>query len=102
MARYVDADEPMIRLNNLAATLSEHKDEFLQVMYAATVLEKLPTADVAPVVRCKDCKRCAKRRTKRGNLMYFCSLIGGNIDAAYQVTPGHYCSYGVKMDEVTK
>lgn len=66
------------------------------LMYAVIdSVEKIPSVDAVPVVRCKDCRKCVKQRTKRnGNLMYFCTIIGGKIDAEYQVNPNHYCSHG--------
>ena len=51
-----------------------------------------PTADVVEVVRCKDCKRCFEKRTKRNNqLMRFCMRMEGN---EYQVNANDFCSYG--------
>lgn len=56
---------------------------------AAQMLEKLPAADVAPVVRCKDCKHYD---------MGVCLKIysAGNIhSAAWQKRkPEDFCSYG--------
>ena len=52
----------------------------------------IPTADVVEVVRCKDCKRCYEKRTKRNNqLMRFCMRMDGN---EYQVNANDFCSYG--------
>ncbi len=58
------------------------------------VAKAAPTVDAVAVVRCKDCRKCVKHRTRRGNLMYFCSRIGGKIDGAYQVDANGFCSYG--------
>lgn len=44
------------------------------------------------VVRCKDCKRCFEKRTKRhNNLMRFCMRVDGN---EFQVNANDFCSYG--------
>ena len=44
------------------------------------------------VVRCKDCMRCYKKRTRRNKqLMYICMRMDGN---EYQVNANDFCSYG--------
>ena len=48
------------------------------------------------VVRCKDCKRCYEKRTKRNNqLMRFCMRMDGN---EYQVNANDFCSYGTPKE----
>lgn len=60
---------------------------------AAQMLEKLPAADVAPVVRCKDCKHYD---------MGVCLKIysDGNVhSAAWQKRkPDDFCSYGERKE----
>lgn len=51
-----------------------------------TLLLRQPAADVAPVVRCKDCKR----RTENGNCGH--PRHHGILPSAY---PYDFCSYGV-------
>ena len=52
--------------------------------------------DVVEVVRCKDCKRCYEKRTKRNNqLMRFCMRMDGN---EYQVNSNDFCSYGTPKE----
>ena len=56
----------------------------------------IPTVDVAEVTRCKDCKRCYEKRTKRNNqLMRFCMRMDGN---EYQVNANDFCSYGTPKE----
>ena len=63
---------------------------------AIACIEQTPTADVVDVVRCKDCKRCYEKRTKRNNqLMRFCMRIDGN---EYQVNANDFCSYGTPKE----
>ena len=52
-------------------------------------IEHIPTADVAPVVRCKDCKY----RTKFGYCWHQCQH--GILPVAY---PYDFCSYGERKD----
>lgn len=50
--------------------------------------------DFVNVIRCKDCRRCHKRITKRNKqTMYFCMRMDGN---EFQVNANDYCSYGRK------
>lgn len=63
---------------------------------AAQMLEKLPTADVAPVVRCKDCKHYLIADEFEGGKRYMCevnhfSYINSDGDM-------RYCSYGERKD----
>ena len=58
----------------------------------------MPTADVAEVVRCKDCKRCYEKRTKRNNqLMRFCMRMDGN---EYQVNANDFAVVENQKKEV--
>ena len=63
---------------------------------ATDFLNEVEDADVVEVVRCKDCKRCYEKRTKRGNqLMRFCMRMDGN---EYQVNANDFCSYGTPKE----
>ena len=58
-----------------------------------SVIDDMPTADVVPVVRCKDCKHCDHfypECDKDGNLReaYYCKLIKGDVK------PTDFCSNG--------
>lgn len=77
MARYIDADSAK------AIYLSKSAGE---------QLDRVPTADVAKVVRCKDCKNNNKGYCKR-----FQSVFCEN---AYfvKVKPDDFCSSGAEMD----
>lgn len=61
--------------------------------------ENLPAADVAPVVRCKDCKYY-----KSGKLLYpnkFCFRLKHpteNRAIGYNFGPDDFCSYGERKD----
>lgn len=63
---------------------------------ATDFLNEVEDADVVEVVRCKDCKRCYEKRTKRNNqLMRFCMRMDGN---EYQVNANDFCSYGTPKE----
>lgn len=66
---------------------------------AAQMLEKLPAADVAPVVRCKGCKHY---RNHPNGLCYLhtepkTNARGYSGDAVC-VAPDDFCSYGKRKD----
>ena len=53
--------------------------------------------DFVEVVRCRDCKRCYEKRTKRNKqLMRFCMRMDGR---EYQVNANDFCSYGKRKGE---
>lgn len=63
---------------------------------AVACIEQTPTADVENVIRCKDCKLCYEKRTKRSNqLMRFCMRMDGN---EYKVNANDFCSYGTPKE----
>lgn len=66
---------------------------------AAQMLEKLPAADVAPVVRCKDCKHY---RNYPNGLCYLHTEpktnARGHSGNAVCVEPDDFCSYGERKD----
>lgn len=90
MARYIDAE----------------KIEYMNLPLGGVVFEgvafqedidKIPTADVVEVVRCRDCKRCFEKRTKRKEqLMLMCMRVDG---AEYIVNKDDFCSYGERKKE---
>lgn len=57
----------------------------IEYAYAAEqLLDEIPAADVAPVVRCKDCR---KFKT------YACRMVASGYD--------DFCSYGERKDDAT-
>lgn len=90
MDEYIDRAELIKNLNKFAP---EHYNALINQL-----ITKQPTADVVEVVRCKDCKRCYEKRTKRNNqLMRFCMRMDGN---EYQVNANDFCSYGTPKNEL--
>ena len=67
-----------------------------KITICSTCEKFTPTTDVVEVVRCKDCKWCYEKRTKRNNqLMRFCMRMDGN---EYQVNANDFCSYGTPKE----
>lgn len=55
------------------------------------LIDRQPTLDYEPVVRCKDCKHRNKEYSET-----FCEVLGRLTNDNF------YCSYGAKMDEEVK
>ena len=85
MAEYIDR-EACLSILRAKANMAVLMDAAPYFEKAAQMLEKLPAADVAPVVRCKDCKHYD---------------IGGScIICGFQSRrPDDFCSYGERKDE---
>lgn len=57
-------------------------------------IDNMPSANVAEVVRCRECKHYRERRTKKyGNLICRCIRMG-KYDMDYPVRSDDFCSYG--------
>lgn len=62
------------------------------------IILKFPAADVAPVVRCRECRHYREFRTKRyKNVMRLCYRMGKH-DMEYPVKPDDFCSYGKRKE----
>lgn len=62
-------------------------------------LRSVPASDVAPVVRCRECRHYKEHRTKKyGNLVCKCTRMG-KYDMDYPVKPDDFCSYGEKSTD---
>lgn len=87
MAEYIERDELISKFKQMK--LGEHslvERLFSDGVYA--VITAFPTADVAPVVRCRDCANF--RQNAHGG---YCNEYGGAI------TPEDYCSRAVRESE---
>lgn len=89
MAEYIDR-EACLSILREKASMAVLMDAAPYFEKAAQMLEKLPAADVAPVVRCKDCKHSWE---DLGGLT--CSH-GVCVDCV--VLGDFYCSYGERKD----
>lgn len=86
MAEYIEREAAM------QAFLAEKPDAHYPGWYAG-LLEELPAADVAPVVRCKDCTYATLYEDSEG---LYCTNICGLFT---RVMDDDYCSYGGKKDD---
>lgn len=84
MAEYIERGTAIAKLTALEVTKPS-----ATMTDAKRLLADMPTADVAPVVRCKDCAH----RTEMGNCGH--PRHHGILPSAY---PYDFCSYGARMD----
>lgn len=65
-----------------------------------TTIDSIPAADVAPVVRCRDCAHARKKNDYEGAYLRDELLICTNFelveDGWLPVFPQHFCSYGAR------
>ena len=81
MAEYIEREAAM------QAFLAEKPDAHYPGWYAG-LLEEIPAADVAPIVRCKDCTYSTLYEDSEG---LYCTSICGLFT---RVMDDDYCSYG--------
>lgn len=70
----------------LSAAVEAAKHAWAKGLEPSQYIEALPTADVAPVVRCKDCKYLANA-TVNSNGFLICHATG------MEISPEDFCSY---------
>lgn len=93
MDEYIGREAVIKAMEKADYTLIADDADSYQTDYLREIIESVPTADVAPVVHCKDCEHYD---------MGVCLKIysDGNVhSAAWQSrNPDDYCSYGEKKD----
>ena len=82
MAEYIERETSRKRLANLEGWCQDLRKPGLK--QALEMFDEIPAADVAPVVRCKDCKHLF------GTICTVCGLLPRK--------PEDFCSYGERKD----
>lgn len=100
MAEYINKKDLIDFIKDTRQRLPHDSKDFFtrdnMLLNFEQIVSQMPTADVVEVVRCKDCKRCYDKRTKRNKqLMRFCMRMDGN---EYQVNANDFCSYGTPKE----
>lgn len=100
MAEYIERDKVLDAILQLPPKMDEQGYGWLGRMGVWQMLSDFPSADVQPVVRCKDCKHF--------HLDYFGEVNGVNIIVAHEIcdlwaggcrtTQDTFCSNGARMD----
>lgn len=100
MSEYINRELAVQELEVLRQEYEMHDDcDELVARRCRNAVSALPAADVAPVVRCRECKFYREFRTKRYNqLMCLCYRMGKH-DMEYPVKPDDFCSYGQRKED---
>ena len=86
--RLIDGDEAIINFGFEWYDIPPTREEFVRF------LEKQPTVDAVPVVRCRDCQRWKPSGSKAGNSFSDMEYIGGCEFSNYYRRESDFCSYG--------
>ena len=62
------------------------------------LIEKAPTIDAVPVVRCRECQHWKPTGSKAGNSFSDMEYIGGCEFTKYCRRESDFCSYGVRKE----
>lgn len=95
MAEYINRKAAFDAITDLAGK-APTRSAYEAVWKSARVLEKMPAADVVPVVRCKDCKHLRVRNQK--DIYAFCPKTGIVFWQFEKDTRTSFCSDGERMD----
>lgn len=100
MAKYIDREAAVNLLRNQALEALEYSNTECEVLASvADELEDFPAADVAPVVRCKDCvysrpRIAAEKKVLRENVV-ICTAISSEY---FTKREDDFCSEGVRKE----
>ena len=95
MSRLIDAD---------ALGVGRCSKDILPAAYCAgwngliELIEKAPTIDAVPVVRCRECKHWKPSGSKAGNSFSDMEYIGGCEFTKYCRRESDFCSYGERKE----
>lgn len=98
MTRLIDAD---VLTDELIKGMEADTDKSVQTTFTKSVcmilckaIEKQPTVDAVPVIRCQDCKYCETMTIFGKTALYSCTRKSPAVD----VLPTDYCSKGGRKD----
>ena len=98
--------EPLQKLFNEVSTSLLCKKELVKdtehmvraFLMVTEMIQDAPAADVAPVVRCKECKHWKPSGSKAGNSFSDMEYIGGCEFTKYCRRESDFCSYGERKE----
>lgn len=98
IAEYLDRGSLVARMEYYKEHTAEESGEHYAYSVALREIRNAPAADVAPVVRCKDCVHARKKNDYESAYLCYGILICTNCevgeDGWLPVWPQHFCSYG--------
>lgn len=94
MAEYIKREAVYTAFANAGTDVLERASELIYIAgfsyeYVIEILDDIPAADVAPVIRCKDCKH----RTQSGH----CKMCRHSDGSMRYALDDEFCSMGTKM-----
>ena len=95
MAEYIDRDAVYTAFANACTDVLERASEIYYIAgfsyeHVIEILDNIPAADVAPVVRCKDCEY------SYDDISSLCCSHGVCVDC--EVPPNFYCAEGKRKE----
>ena len=88
MPRYIDADLILPEMESKF----DMQELYLPAHFQEFIVDEIPTADVAPVVRCKDCKNAWH------SLEGLRCCIWATSEENCETEPDAFCSFGERKD----
>lgn len=95
MAEYIERDCLIDMISERNRNTCNGKMSCIQMK---RMVESIPNADVAPVVRCKECKHWKPSGSKAGNSFSDMEYIGGCEFTNYCRRESDFCSYGERKE----
>lgn len=99
MKKYIDAEKFKNTLRESLILSPDTAEEFtnIGIVFAISRINSMPAADVAEVIRCKDCKWfCSSFNPKTNISVKKCGYVGYNPVQSSQVSDTDFCSHGEK------
>ena len=99
MARLIDADALHRKVKMETNPYGKPTIDYDSGVKVLEWIDKAPTIDAVPVVRCKDCKHYMpqKKSAHWENRANYCNRI-----VTIKTQPYDFCSYGERKDEVSE
>lgn len=97
MSRYIDVDKLMNDVDRIDISYGTDIDDI--IFELEKIIHKQPTADVAEVIRCKDCMFYTPYELEGYEGLGDCSQLLG---LEFCVENDFFCGYGARMDGETE
>lgn len=99
MAEYIDREAVEKFIENGLNNPDKKKAFGNDAIEIMAEVHYMPAADVAPVVRCRECKHYKEFKTKKNKQIIRLCYRMGKHDMEYPVKPDDFCSYGEEKNE---
>ena len=94
---YIEREALLEKLDAIFFATDPAGDEQIGVLKCRKAIRALPAADVAPVVRCRECKHWSYAQSLQ---RHECSIFNGAYNfIGYPTKDDDFCSYGEKRED---